>query len=1092
MRLSHIPIVFLLLLLAACSGGGSYVSKGGAGYLESQRGKMVSAEPAVPGISFIQVTSGLVPGEDYVADEIVVGFGREIIEHKFEGNVAGFDSNAATAFVPPANPGLYQNRTHAAFARYLAAEFQMSVIPNSEAYVEDLNFCTYKLAGAETAEEIAKKIRLKYPGEVKYIQYNQIYRLMLEPDDPEYVNNNLWAMKKIEANVAWDTSAGNGVTVAVIDSGIRQLHEDLTWIQPPGYILDLVNNDTIPDDENGHGTHVCGTVGAIGNNGKGVIGVAYECDIIPIKALGAQGYATSGSVATGITLARILEADVINMSLGSYSADRLTFEASVNAWNAGLVIVAAAGNDSTSNYFLYPGSHPHIINVGATTSNDNRASYSNRGRTLDIAAPGGGTSGTGRIRSTSFGGFSSYTWMNGTSMASPHVAGAAALLLANDPSLTNNEIRGLLEGAGDDVLNQSDWRVLTNILRLNPAKALAATVTDFPEVTITSHTDGDAESANFTLTASVTAPNGGAKMRWYIDGEYIGHLTDAPWERTINVVGMIPGVHTFTAEVIDAANLHGYASVEINIALPSMDTPYWTTIQDAPFSDEWMSLDYAGAAKWQEIEKSPGDKMLYFGDPNKSGGPGYYNDDTDALLSPNFNLAGLASPFFKFEMAFELGAYMIMTLRVIDSSGKDDIIGYIGTSSGTIRNLNWPNLTKYEINLSAYQGNVARVEFWMQRYSQSVGLGEGVYIDNVLVSESSAQPVVQMVSPNKNSVIYGSQDIVTNITDDKGIVVKADLVETESGSVLQTLTSEPFTFTIDTSTFSDGLREFHIVAYDEISYMGYFTPTAVSMSHVIHNTPVIVEEYTPVHGTVATPVTLTGSGFGDFYAGGIGPTAYRHSFLYFTGEEGLIEAEVSEETWLQNTITAAVPEGAITGPIYIVIGDIETPTPGDFAVGEVTGFTFIEPSGGALMPMNGSLNFKLSPQPFAAGVSLVCLDESGSALGIPFPEITSLEDIQFLLGTIPFPKNGKYTLQATAFAASGNQIAEVDFWVEKLRGDFNGDRFVTMADLDFLRARLWKTPADPEWIPYLDVDGNGIIDEGDAMAVGYFYLLSSS
>ncbi len=1090
MRLVHIPVIVCLFALFGCSSG-SRTFTGGIPAENNESVKLPSIASAPGDAGFIQVSPGAVAGEDYIPGEILIGFGADIKAREFEGAITGFNPASGAAFVPPSNPGLYQNSTHAAFARFLAAEFNMSVIPNSEAYVEELNFCTYRLAGGESAEETARKIRLKYPSEVKYIQYNQIFRPMFEPDDPEYLNGNLWAMPKIEANVAWDTTAGAGATVAVIDSGIRETHEDLNWIQPPGYILDLVNNDTIPDDENGHGTHVCGTVGAIGNNGKGVIGVAYECDIIPIKALGSQGYATSGSVATGITLARILEADVINLSLGSYSADRATFEASVNAWNAGLVIIAAAGNDSTSNYFLYPGSHPHVINVGATTSNDNRASYSNRGRTLDIAAPGGGTFGTGRIRSTSFGGFTGYTWMNGTSMASPHAAGAAALILANDPTLTNNEVRGLLEGAGDDVLNQTDWRVLTKILRLNPAKSLSASVTDFPEVNITSHTDGDAESGNFTLSASVTAPNGGEKMRWYIDGEYIGHSTDAPWERAINVVGMIPGVHTFTAEVIDAANLHGYSSVEINIALPSMDTPYWTTVQDPPFTDEWNALDYAGASRWQEVEKTPGEKMLYFGDPDKSGGPGYYNDDTDALLSPNFNLAGLTSPFFKFEMAFELGAYMIMTLRVIDSSGKDDIIGYIGTSSGTIRNPNWPNLSKYEINLSAYQGNVARVEFWMQRYSQSVGLGEGVYIDNVLVSETSAQPIVQLVSPDRNSVIYGEKEIVTNITDDKGIVIKAELVETVSGDVLQTLTNEPFTFTLDTTAYPDGLREFHIVAYDEISYMGFFTPTAVSMFQVIHNTPVVIDEFAPVYGTVATPVTLSGSGFGDFYAGGIGPTAYRHSFLFFTGEDGLVEAEVSEETWTQSSITAAVPDGAITGPIYVVIGDIETPTPGDFAVGEVAGFAFVEPAGGALMPMNGSLNFKLTPQPFASAVSLACLDESGNALGIPFPKITSFDDIQFLLGTIPFPKNGKYTLKATAFASSGDLIAEVDFWVEKLRGDFNGDRFVTMADLDFLRARLWKTPADPEWIPYLDVDRNGIIDEGDATAVGYFYLLSS-
>ena len=1064
MRLGHFLLIVFSTFALACGGGGQLRVSGGAPAAGDGGPRLPSVAADSQEISYIQVSPDAVAGVDYIPNEILIGFAHELRGMKVDGKVFGFDPSGAVSFAPPNNPGLYQNAVHASFARYLAQEFGMTVVPNGEAYVEDLNYCTYRLPEGADAEDVARKIRLKYPSDVKYVQYNQLFYAMFEPDDPEYLNNNVWAMKKIEANVAWDTTAGSGATVAVIDSGIRTTHEDLTWIQPPGYILDIVNNDEIPNDEHGHGTHVCGTVGAIGNNGKGVIGVAWECDILPIKVLNSGGYATSGSIATGITLSRILEADVINMSLGSYSPDRATFEASIKAWDAGIVIVAAAGNDNTSNNYLYPGSYPHIINVGATINNDNRANYSNRGRTVDIAAPGGQGNGTGRIRSTSRNGFTNYTWMNGTSMASPHVAGAAALLIANDPTLTNNEVRGMLEGVGDDVLNQTDWRILNKIYRLNPAKALAASVSDFPSIAITSHIDGDSESADFTLVAEIDAPNGGAAVRWGMDGQILGFSTEAPWERAISVVGMIPGVHTFTAEVIDGANLHGYAMVEINIALPVTETPYWTNIQDAPHTDDWYSLNYNGAGAWQELEIEPGEKVLYFGDPDKDGGRGYYDNDTDALLSPNFDLAGLTSPFFKFEMAYELGAYMLLVLRVIDSSGRDDVIGYIGTTSGVTTNPSWPDLDQYEINLSNYEGNVARVEFWMQRYSQTVGLGEGVYLNNILVSESSAQPVVQLISPARNSLLYGEVDIVTNITDDKNLILKAELRNAQSGEVLQTLTEPPFTYALDTTLFADGFRGFQIAAYDEHSIMGYAQPSLASLTYVFHNTPVEFDEVSPSYGTIATPVTIAGTGFGEFYEGEAFPATYRQSYLYFTGEDGLVEADVSAETWTETEITTTVPEGAVTGPIYVVIGDIETQSPADFSVGELGDWVVLSPEPKALMPMNGSLWFEFAPQQFSSSVSFVCLDAEGNPTGIQIPAPDSLDELGFTLTTIPFPHNGKYTIRATAFAATGDIVADLDFWVEKLRGDFNGDRFVTMADLDFLRERLWTTPEDPEWI----------------------------
>jgi len=302
------------------------------------------------------------------------------------------------------NSMLYENMTAAEFSRKIAHEFGMQPVEGHEAYIRDLNFCTYRLEDGTSAEATAKAIRLKYPSSVRYVQYNQIFRALYSPNDPRWTDSTLWGISQLGAETAWDTAQGLGVRVAVLDTGIRETHEDLAWTAIPGVNLDLIHNDEIPEDEYGHGTHVCGTVAATGNNSKGVIGAAFEAELLPIKVLNSSGYSTSGSISAGIALATANKADIINLSLGSYSADRATFEASLDAWNQGVLVVAAAGNDNI-NYAHYPSAYPQVISVGASTRGGSKANYSNWGDTLDIAAPGGQST---QIYSTTRNSFTSY------------------------------------------------------------------------------------------------------------------------------------------------------------------------------------------------------------------------------------------------------------------------------------------------------------------------------------------------------------------------------------------------------------------------------------------------------------------------------------------------------------------------------------------------------------------------------------------------------------------------------------------------------------------------------------------------------------
>lgn len=227
-----------------------------------------------------------------------------------------------------------------------------------------------------------------------------------------------WGPINIRAPQGWDLSTGaTTITLAVIDTGVDLTHPDLAAKVVGGY--NFIDPTKTPQDDNGHGTHVSGIAAAITNNNLGVAGVSWGARIMPLKVLNSQGSGTLSNAALAINWAADHGAKVINMSFGS-SADTSYMSDAVNyAYSKGLVLVAAAGNNGNSAAF-YPAAYPHVISVGATDSNNNRASFSNFGSTLDLMAPGV------NIYSTWPGG---YTYLDGTSMASPFVAGLASLLM---------------------------------------------------------------------------------------------------------------------------------------------------------------------------------------------------------------------------------------------------------------------------------------------------------------------------------------------------------------------------------------------------------------------------------------------------------------------------------------------------------------------------------------------------------------------------------------------------------------------------------------------------------------------------------------
>jgi serine protease len=270
-------------------------------------------------------------------------------------------------------------------------------------------------------------------------------RMSFVPNDP--LMGEQWHMERIGASKAWDFATGRGVTVAVVDTGIAcETHgpfikgTDLAHTECVGG-WNFVNNSEHANDDQGHGTHVAGTIAQTTNNGFGAAGIAFHARLMPVKVLNGDGWGTTADVADGIRWAAANGAQVINLSLGGPRNSRVLQKAIDYALSRGVVVVAAAGN--TGGKVQFPGASDGVVGVSAIDSKDKIASFSSRGEGVDIAAPGVGVMqqticNRGRDKCERFVAF------NGTSMAAPHVAGAAALIVGlgvTDPAAVEEALR---------------------------------------------------------------------------------------------------------------------------------------------------------------------------------------------------------------------------------------------------------------------------------------------------------------------------------------------------------------------------------------------------------------------------------------------------------------------------------------------------------------------------------------------------------------------------------------------------------------------------------------------------------------------------
>lgn len=383
---------------------------------------------------------------------------------------------------------------------------------------------------------------------IKFAELDRALEPSFTPADPQY--SSQWHLPIMGAPGAWNSATGNGVTIAVLDSGVDPTHPDLQAALVPGY--NFYDNNTNTADVYGHGTKVAGSAAAVGNNGIGVASVAFGGKIMPMRITDPQGYGYDSLIASGIAWAADHGARVANVSFQGVAGSSTILNAAKYMRNKGGVVVVAAGNSSGLEYIA---PSDLVTTASATDPSDNVASWSSYGDYVDVAAPGAG------ICTTTNGG--GYGCVSGTSFASPVTAGVYQLMMSVNPSLQPAQLDGILFSTAKDLGTggwdqRYGWGRIDAYAAVQKAQGTVASDTTAPTVSISSPGDGSKVSGIAAISVAASDNVGVSKVDLYVNNALLASDITAPYTFNVDTTIYADGTTlALVAKALDGAGLVG-------------------------------------------------------------------------------------------------------------------------------------------------------------------------------------------------------------------------------------------------------------------------------------------------------------------------------------------------------------------------------------------------------------------------------------------------------------------------------------------------------------------------------------------------------
>jgi len=623
--------------------------------------------------------------------------------------------------------------------------------------------------------------RLKQDPRVAFVEPNYIVSIDNTPNDPRF--SDLWGLHNtgqtggtvdadIDAPEAWDNATGSqSILVGIIDTGINYNHEDLSaniWTNPNeiplngmdddnnGYIDDIhginaITNTGDPLDDNGHGTHVSGTIGAVGNNGIGVTGVNWDVQLIGCKFLnsGGSGF-TSNAIKCFNYFISLKNAGqnvlVTNNSWGGGGFSQALKDAMVGP----ILHVAASGNGNSDTDIIphYPSSYDleNIVSIAATDHNDIYAGFSNYGATtVDLAAPGVGT-----LSTWVDGG---YATISGTSMATPHVAGAAALVWSTNSSLTPVQVKDRIMINADPLPSQSK-QTITNA-RLNVFNIVPGEDDPIPPSQVNDLSVSDTSFISVTLQWTATGDDGNVGIARAYDLRYsTSPIIESNWNAATRVIGEPPpqppgSTETFEVDGLSLGTTYffgikvldnvGNTSILSNIvsATPGADGIVAFSDDMESGSSNWVTSGIPGLWHLSNLRSNSSVTSWYYGQEiTQDYETGAANSGNLTTLS-TINLVENSEAVLTFYEWSEVETNPLFDRTRVQVSSDDVTWDTIFESHGT-NNL-WE---KRQVNLSPYLGENISLRFWFDSVDNILNNFEGWYVDDVQIVTDSVDPCV--------------------------------------------------------------------------------------------------------------------------------------------------------------------------------------------------------------------------------------------------------------------------------------------------------------------------------------------------------------